>query len=1264
MNPSRNPIAILGLAVCTSEHPNLIAFRHSLAGIPVGVKPWLGLIGASDLLHTLLRDGGIEPDDSRCLRLGVFIAAKTSAAGFGSLTAHGNPAVLVEYTGEQCVLQAVVRAAEALYAGKCQLATVLALDPSAEEAGLFEGSGALLGLTGTPSRRVYAHLHPGLVRVGGGIGLLAEVGKNTGIEPTKLGLLDVQDQGYGAQALTETLGQLRPMLSKGEKNLPHCSVGPLLPSPTAVAALNGFCAVALALYERILPPLHADCQAAIYRPFVADRASRPWIGDTPRRAGIVALHPSADAAVILEQAVGCDPSIAPPRLGHAWPVELILLSAAGRHELIGRISALAEQIAARENRPLREFAQEFATAAQLNCRVAVVAHDTIDLAGKLGRLIKRLESSASNHFQTPDGIYFCEGSPNHSKTAIMIPGQGSQYLGMFGDLCLAFPEVQTWFERVHDVFGDTEHCPPQLVVAPPGIGLDEADRLVQHKRLYAIGSGATVMLCGCLALHKLLTKAGVKADVMVGYSNGENAALITSDTWRFADESHLFATIAELRENDIFERSGVDIPRGATAAVNNVPRDRLDGILAPFEGRVFLALDNCPDQVVLFGEPDALAETTAQLTQAGAFCSELPFDRGHHTPFYQPHADMLQRLYRTFDFGPGRIPLYSCITNAPFPKEPDQIRTLAASQWTRCVRFGETVRRLYEDGIHNFVEVGPGSRLCGFVHNTLRGHQHSALAVNLQGRQGLEQLLKSLGNLFILGQSIDLSRLAADDCAINTDGQSAATTPLAAGNGGARHILEAHFRLMESFLEGQQRSQRELESTLNRLGSTTRKARVPSWPMLGDQVQTGDGWLKAQRTFTLTSDPFLAHHAFGLRSSDTADNVRGLPVIPFTFSMELVAEAAARMTGWNSAGLTLIGLNAVRWLAVDDTLTVDIEAFFSQLPDTRGQAVRVRIFEVLEPGNGHRALAFEGWALPGAAKATGTQLTALRNLSAPSVSASQINARLFHGPLLKSIRGINAINANGAELSAVVPPWVGLFQGQSDPRLRIPAALLDAVGQLVFYWLAEQGLQTVGLFPFQIARYVQFSAPPTPGSTVLLRGRASLSEKMTLADVDILDAGGTLLAKVEGLRMKLYDFNDAYLRYVLGTEPSIRLSQRIEDKWQRILPPPPGWFSGESQGIWGRLLARVTLSGRELLALRTVDVGDRLAWTLSRVVAKELVLDWLETCGVHAQTADIEAIATDSGFLFQGNALNGLSMQPRVHTEPGDTGIVAAIHGC
>lgn len=1267
MNPNRAPIAIIGLAVSTSEHPDLIAFRRSLDGTPVTPPAGPGLAGMSELLLAVLRDGRIEPDDPLCSQLGFFIAGQPPADGTGAMGTEGIRPMLAEYT--EGALHALVRASEALTAGHCQLAVVLALNPSAGGKAGFDGTGVLLGPGNRPIHRAYAHLYPGVVRKSGDVsssdraGLLVEASARATVDPRSLSLLDVQAHG-GAPTLGETLGHLRPALSKGDGRLPHCTVGPLLAPSSTVKALQGLCAVALALYERVLPPLRGECREdALASPFAADLSFRPWIEQTPRRAGVLELHSAVDAAVVLEQSPG-DPHTAPPRLDEAWPVELILLSAPGRAELIGRISALTARVSGHEEKPLREIAREFCAAAPLNCRAALIARNTRELDEKLKRLAQRLESSANTHFRSPDGIYFEEGEPSADKTVIMIPGQGSQYVGMFGDLCLAFPQMQVWFERLHGVFDETERCPPQLVVAPPGIGLTDNDRRVQQKRLYAISSGATVMVCGCLALFELLTKVGVKADAMVGYSNGENAALIASGHWRFSDQFHFFATLTELRENDVFERAGIDVPRGACTAVNNVPRGQLGDILAPFAGRVFLALDNCPDQVVLFGEPAALAEVSAQLSEAGAFCSELPFDRGHHTPLYQPHADMLRTLYGKFDFGPGQVQLYSCITQAPFPTEPDQIRELAASQWTRCVNFHETAQRFYADGFRQFVEVGPGSRLSGFVHNTLRGHPHTALSLNIQNRPGLEQFLKSMGHLFALGQTVDLSPLMYPINGKLPAVQNAMPLPSPApqpqADGIAGRILSGHFQLMQDFLESQRRSHRQLAEILNGRQAAAPQRVRPPWPMLGENIETGDGWFKARRTYTFAHDTFLRHHAFGMRQFDATGDIRGLPVIPFTFSMELVAEAGAQLSGWDAPGMTLSGLKGTRWLVADDTLTIEVDAHFAELPDTREKAVRVRVFEVLDAAEGQRALAFEGWVTPGT-QAGGPPLPAIRHNERPRVTVELLNSRLFHGPLLISICGIEAINADGAELRAIIPPVEGLFQGQNEPALRIPAVLLDAVGQLVYYWLAEQGYPSVALFPFQIDRYVQFAPPPAPGSTVILRGRAKRMGGIASADIDILDSQGAILAKVEGLRMKLYHHDDCYLHYSFARGDKARLSERVGTEWVRHLQPPPDWFCAEVQGIWWRLFARAALNERERLALREMPADQRIHWILVRVVAKELALDWLATQGLQLQPTDMEAVETEAGFLILGEPLQRLPDTLCVRVETEESGMIATL---
>src|SRR5262249_4257908 len=151
-------------------------------------------------------------------------------------------------------------------------------------------------------------------------------------------------------------------------------------------------------------------------------------------------------------------------------------------------------------------------------RTAIVATTSSDLREKLNHLAGRLRQSNIDYLQTPGGIYFscCQDRP--AKTAFLMPGQGSQFSGMFRDLCLYVPQMQVWFERLNDGYDQLEACPPAFFVAPPGIGMNSEQAEIQKRRLLDLSGGAMACLAGSLGLCELLAMAGVRPDAIVGYS--------------------------------------------------------------------------------------------------------------------------------------------------------------------------------------------------------------------------------------------------------------------------------------------------------------------------------------------------------------------------------------------------------------------------------------------------------------------------------------------------------------------------------------------------------------------------------------------------------------------------------------------------------------------------------------------------------------------------------------------------------------------------
>jgi acyl transferase domain-containing protein len=113
-----------------------------------------------------------------------------------------------------------------------------------------------------------------------------------------------------------------------------------------------------------------------------------------------------------------------------------------------------------------------------------------------------------------------------------------------------------------------------------------------------------------------------------------------------------------------------------------------------------------------------------------------------------------------------RIPLYSCAAAALFPDTAAGAQELAALQWSSRVRFRETVERMHADGVRHFIEVGPSAHLTAFVNDVLAGKERCALATNVRRRNGVEQFLTVLAELYASGKPLALGRLfAGRECA-------------------------------------------------------------------------------------------------------------------------------------------------------------------------------------------------------------------------------------------------------------------------------------------------------------------------------------------------------------------------------------------------------------------------------------------------------------------------------------------------------------------
>ena len=199
-------------------------------------------------------------------------------------------------------------------------------------------------------------------------------------------------------------------------------------------------------------------------------------------------------------------------------------------------------------------------------------------------------------------------------------------------------------------------------------------------------------------------------EAVVGHSLGEYAALV---------EGGVLDYEAALRLVDLRGRAmaqaGAEQP-GAMVAVVGLPQETVAGICAAF-GDVWVANVNTPTQMVISGALDGVEAAADRLDSAGArMVVRLPISIACHTPLMAPAADRLRTALEAIALRPPTIPFYSAV-DARRKHDPDDIADALVDGITRPVLFAATVRRMRDNGVDDFVEVGPGHVLRGLLRD-------------------------------------------------------------------------------------------------------------------------------------------------------------------------------------------------------------------------------------------------------------------------------------------------------------------------------------------------------------------------------------------------------------------------------------------------------------------------------------------------------------------------------------------------------------------
>ena len=277
--------------------------------------------------------------------------------------------------------------------------------------------------------------------------------------------------------------------------------------------------------------------------------------------------------------------------------------------------------------------------------------------------------------------------------AYVFPGQGAQFPGMGKDLYENSTIAKELFESANQILGFN---------ITKTMFEGTAEELKQ-----------TEVTQPAIFLHSVILSKAIgndfKPDMVAGHSLGEFSALVANGALSFEDGLKL------VHQRALAMQQACEAQESTMAAVLGLDDHIVEEVCEQTSGIVVAANYNCPGQLVISGEVDAVKNACETLKERGAKRALLlPVGGAFHSPLMAPARASLAEAIESTSFSNPICPVYQNV-NAQSVTDPSVIKVNLVEQLTSAVRWTQTMQNMINDGMTSYTEVGPGKVLQGLI---------------------------------------------------------------------------------------------------------------------------------------------------------------------------------------------------------------------------------------------------------------------------------------------------------------------------------------------------------------------------------------------------------------------------------------------------------------------------------------------------------------------------------------------------------------------